>query len=119
MSLTKYKIWDGQTMVADMTSDIVWTDGDDVSAQFISAGGAGQTRAGTLFVDGTDDDEAELNKDWTTIVNQPVLATVAVNLLVPVVDRPVNGIRLRWEPTGPGLVGALKATVCVHRVAEE
>jgi len=114
MGLSRSTLWKAEAMATEKTSDAVWTDGDNWSAQVYSAI---DTRAGTLYLEGTDDGPDEASPVWTTITSFAVGAGVLLNRLTSVGVIPTAGVRLRWEPSAG--VGIMKATVCVQRLAEE
>jgi len=102
-------------MSVDDTSDVIWVDGDDFSVQLYSAIG---TRVGSVYIDGTNDDQATQPAIWTTLATVAVTAGALLSHLESVSSKNVAGIRLRWE-VAAGVGTMTRATVCVQQVAKE
>lgn len=100
------KIFNAFDMSANGESD--WYDvrhHEHISSHAYSAGGAGQTRAGTL--------RRELSNDgshWVTYASVAVVAATEVNDMQNIPTEGASYYRERWEVSGPGLVGTLNST---------
>ena len=115
-TLNRYTFWSSQDLAAAVNSDVIWVDGDDFSVQVYSEIG---TRAGTLYIDITNDGTGtEGAKIWTTAAPITVTNGVLLNHVESVINQIAAGVRLRWEPSG-GAGTMTRANVCVKALAKE
>jgi hypothetical protein len=100
------KVFRNQSMAADAES--TWLNirnSQHLSVHTFSSGAAGQTRAGNIRHDLSND-----GVNWVTYASLAVVALTEVNDFQDITTTGASYYRQRWEVAGPGLVGTLNTT---------